>query len=129
MNLDSERKEKLKFILEIQRVGKEVNNAIKTRKSQVDIHFSLSTVKNKGFLSVLWITKDIALSFYPLVLVGGFVQEWLPGLRPFELTLLNLLYFFDWKLPEEKKDMDMEESGDVTVVKKVPLELIPILRH
>ncbi|XP_002876956.2 cytochrome P450 71B4 [Arabidopsis lyrata subsp. lyrata] len=46
-----------------------------------------------------------------------------------ELGLLNLLYFFDWKMPEEKKDMDMEEAGDVTVVKKVPLELLPIPRH
>ncbi|XP_010514268.1 PREDICTED: cytochrome P450 71B25-like [Camelina sativa] len=51
------------------------------------------------------------------------------GLATIELALLNLLNFFDWKLPDEKKDMDMEESGDVTVVKKVPLELLPILRH
>ncbi|KFK33576.1 hypothetical protein AALP_AA5G031700 [Arabis alpina] len=49
------------------------------------------------------------------------------GIATIELGLLNLLYFFDWKLPEEK-DMDMEESGDVTIVKKIPLELLPILR-
>ncbi|CAH8388660.1 unnamed protein product [Eruca vesicaria subsp. sativa] len=46
-----------------------------------------------------------------------------------ELGLLNLLYYFDWRLPEEGKDMDMEEDGNITVVKKVPLELLPILHH
>ncbi|KAL1201022.1 Cytochrome P450 71B24 [Cardamine amara subsp. amara] len=46
-----------------------------------------------------------------------------------EFSLLNLLYFFDWKLPDEKKDMDVEEYGDVTIVKKVPLVVVPILRH
>ncbi|KAL0642553.1 hypothetical protein Bca4012_040843 [Brassica carinata] len=50
------------------------------------------------------------------------------GIATVELGLLNLLYFFDWKLPEESKGMDMEESGDVTIVKKTPLELVPILR-
>ncbi|XP_010528082.1 PREDICTED: cytochrome P450 71B20-like [Tarenaya hassleriana] len=45
-----------------------------------------------------------------------------------ELGLLNLLYFFDWKLPDgmTEKDIDMEEAGTVTVVKKVPLELVPV---
>nr|QWK52250.1 cytochrome P450 71B4-4 [Isatis tinctoria] len=51
------------------------------------------------------------------------------GIATIELGLLNLLYYFDWRLPEEKKDMDMEEAGGLTVVKKVPLELIPILRQ
>ncbi|CDY56377.1 BnaAnng14290D [Brassica napus] len=46
-----------------------------------------------------------------------------------ELGLLNLLYYFDWSLPEEKKHMDMEEAGVVTVVKKIPLELIPSLHQ
>jgi len=45
-----------------------------------------------------------------------------------ELGLLNLLYFFDWNMPEKKKDMDMEEAGDLTVDKKVPLELLPVIR-
>ncbi|ESQ32859.1 hypothetical protein EUTSA_v10005389mg [Eutrema salsugineum] len=48
------------------------------------------------------------------------------GTATVELGLLNLLYFFDWKIPEGK-DMDMEEAGVVTVIKKVPLELLPIL--
>ncbi|CAH8266788.1 unnamed protein product [Arabidopsis lyrata] len=51
------------------------------------------------------------------------------GIATIELGLLNLLYFFDWELPEEKKDMDMEEAGDVIVVKKVPLELLPVIRE
>ncbi|CAN7023418.1 unnamed protein product [Brassica oleracea var. botrytis] len=46
-----------------------------------------------------------------------------------ELGLLNLLYYFDWSLPEEKKHMDMEEAGVVTVVKEIPLELIPSLHQ
>ncbi|KAG2301966.1 hypothetical protein Bca52824_030617 [Brassica carinata] len=50
------------------------------------------------------------------------------GIATVELGLLNLLYFFDWKLPEESKGVDMEEAGDVTIVKKSPLELVPILR-
>ncbi|XP_010514266.1 PREDICTED: cytochrome P450 71B3-like [Camelina sativa] len=43
-----------------------------------------------------------------------------------ELGLLNLLYFFDWRLPEEDKDIGMEEAGDVTIIKKVPLKLLPV---
>ncbi|KAG2283573.1 hypothetical protein Bca52824_054793 [Brassica carinata] len=46
-----------------------------------------------------------------------------------ELGLLNLLYYFDWELPEEGTVVDMEEDGNITVVKKVPLELLPILHH
>ncbi|CAN7044667.1 unnamed protein product [Brassica rapa subsp. trilocularis] len=46
-----------------------------------------------------------------------------------ELGVLNLLYYFDWRLPEEGKYMDMEEDGNITVVKKVPLELLPTLYH
>ncbi|CAG7895298.1 unnamed protein product [Brassica rapa] len=51
------------------------------------------------------------------------------GIATVELGLLNLLYYFDCGLPEEGKDMDMEEAGVLTVVKKVPLELLPILRQ
>ncbi|XP_019085400.1 PREDICTED: cytochrome P450 71B3-like [Camelina sativa] len=51
------------------------------------------------------------------------------GIATIELTLLNLLYFFDWRLPGESKDIDMEEAGDTTIVKKVPLELIPVPYH
>uniref|UniRef100_A0A0D3DAZ4 Cytochrome P450 n=1 Tax=Brassica oleracea var. oleracea TaxID=109376 RepID=A0A0D3DAZ4_BRAOL len=46
-----------------------------------------------------------------------------------ELGLLNLLYYFDWRLPEEEKILDMEEAGDTTVIKKVPLELLPVLHE
>uniref|UniRef100_A0A1J3IU67 Cytochrome P450 71B4 n=1 Tax=Noccaea caerulescens TaxID=107243 RepID=A0A1J3IU67_NOCCA len=50
------------------------------------------------------------------------------GIATVELGLLNLLYYFDWKLVNEK-DFDMEEAGDITIVKKVPLELLPVLRQ
>ncbi|CAL9248612.1 unnamed protein product [Arabidopsis halleri] len=50
------------------------------------------------------------------------------GMATLELGLLNLLYFFDWKLPEgmTHKDIDTEEAGTLTVVKKVPLKLVPV---
>ncbi|VYS58648.1 unnamed protein product [Arabidopsis thaliana] len=50
------------------------------------------------------------------------------GMATLELGLLNLLYFFDWKLPDgmSHKDIDTEEAGTLTVVKKVPLKLVPV---
>lgn len=51
------------------------------------------------------------------------------GMATVELGLLNLLYFFDWKLPDgmTERDIDIEEAGTLTVVKKVPLKLVPVL--
>ncbi|CAH2038006.1 unnamed protein product [Thlaspi arvense] len=48
-----------------------------------------------------------------------------------ELALLNLLYFFDWRLPDGMKteDFDMEEVGTLSVVKKVPLMLVPVAQR
>ncbi|GLT66927.1 hypothetical protein SLA2020_392670 [Shorea laevis] len=45
-----------------------------------------------------------------------------------ELTLANLLYCFDWKLPEGMTEADicMEEEAGLSVYKKVPLKLIPV---
>ncbi|KFK43573.1 hypothetical protein AALP_AA1G143900 [Arabis alpina] len=45
-----------------------------------------------------------------------------------ELGLMNLLYFFDWKLPDGMKieDIDMEEAGNISIVKKLPLQLVPV---
>ncbi|KAL1199946.1 Cytochrome P450 71B19 [Cardamine amara subsp. amara] len=53
------------------------------------------------------------------------------GMATVELGLLNLLYFFDWKLPDgmTHKDIDVEEAGNLTVVKKVPLKLVPVRVH
>ncbi|CAA0383731.1 unnamed protein product [Arabidopsis thaliana] len=50
------------------------------------------------------------------------------GMATVELGLLNLLYFFDWKLPDgmTHKDIDTEEAGTLTIVKKVPLKLLPV---
>ncbi|RID60106.1 hypothetical protein BRARA_F03285 [Brassica rapa] len=49
------------------------------------------------------------------------------GITIVELGLLNVLYFFDWSLPDGMTidDIDMEEAGAFVVAKKVPLELIP----
>ncbi|XP_010556346.1 PREDICTED: cytochrome P450 71B19-like [Tarenaya hassleriana] len=53
------------------------------------------------------------------------------GIPTVELGLLNLLYFFDWEFPEgtTEKDIDAEEAGSLTVLKKVPLKLVPVLHH
>ncbi|WZZ21085.1 hypothetical protein YC2023_122472 [Brassica napus] len=50
------------------------------------------------------------------------------GMALVHLTLINLLYRFDWKLPErmEAKDVDLEESYGLVCPKKVPLRLIPV---
>ncbi|WZZ53918.1 hypothetical protein YC2023_054025 [Brassica napus] len=47
------------------------------------------------------------------------------GVATVELGLMNLLYFFDWALPDEMNfgDIDMEETGNISIVKKVPLQL------
>ncbi|XP_013622074.1 PREDICTED: cytochrome P450 71B2-like isoform X1 [Brassica oleracea var. oleracea] len=54
------------------------------------------------------------------------------ALASVELGLLSLLYFFDWKLPEgmvSEEHIDMEEAGNLTVVKKQPLLLVPVRHH
>jgi cytochrome P450 len=51
------------------------------------------------------------------------------GMALVHLTLINLLYRFDWKLPEgmESKDVDLEETYALVCPTKVPLQLIPVL--
>jgi len=53
------------------------------------------------------------------------------GIATVELGLLNLLYFFDWGLPEGRtvKDIDLEEEGAIIIGKKVSLELVPTRRQ
>lgn len=46
-----------------------------------------------------------------------------------ELTLANLLYWFDWNVPdgmEVENVASLEEEGGVTVHKRTPLTLVPI---
>ncbi|CAH1440935.1 unnamed protein product [Lactuca virosa] len=49
------------------------------------------------------------------------------GMVSVELLLAQMLYNFDWKLPEELNptDIDMSETEGSLVAKKVPLHLIP----
>ncbi|XP_022956390.1 cytochrome P450 71B34-like [Cucurbita moschata] len=51
------------------------------------------------------------------------------GTLMMELALANLLFCFDWKLPDgmKEEDVDMEEDGGLTVTKKSLLKLIPVL--
>ncbi|KAL1216335.1 Cytochrome P450 71B7 [Cardamine amara subsp. amara] len=53
------------------------------------------------------------------------------GIATVELGLLNLLYFFDWEVPQGKnvKDIDLEETGSIIISKKTTLELVPLLHH
>jgi cytochrome P450 len=52
------------------------------------------------------------------------------GMANMELALASLLYHFDWKLPSgmEPKDVDPGEAAGLTVKKKTPLVLHPIVR-
>ena len=45
-----------------------------------------------------------------------------------EYVIANLLYWFDWKLPagEIAENLDMTELYGLTVVKKVPLHVLPV---
>ncbi|RLN42153.1 hypothetical protein C2845_PM01G48840 [Panicum miliaceum] len=49
------------------------------------------------------------------------------GVATTEFTLANLLYCFDWALPEgmAPEEVSMEEAGGLTVHKKTPLVLVP----
>ncbi|XP_010519601.1 PREDICTED: cytochrome P450 71B11-like [Tarenaya hassleriana] len=51
------------------------------------------------------------------------------GMALVQLSLMNLLYRFDWKLPDGMKmeDVDLEESFGIVISKKVPLQLVPVL--
>jgi cytochrome P450 len=46
-----------------------------------------------------------------------------------EYVLANLLYWFDWELPDgaNREDLDMSEVYRVVICKKVPLLLVPLL--
>ncbi|CAN6213767.1 unnamed protein product [Urochloa humidicola] len=52
------------------------------------------------------------------------------GVANVELALANLLYCFDWELPQgmKEEDIDMEETGQLAFRKMVPLCLVPIRR-
>ncbi|XP_022944977.1 cytochrome P450 71B19-like [Cucurbita moschata] len=55
------------------------------------------------------------------------------GVKIVELALANLLYHFDWKLPNgmKEEDLNMEENSglSLTLHKKLPLKLVPTLYH
>ncbi|KAJ0983464.1 hypothetical protein J5N97_011719 [Dioscorea zingiberensis] len=48
------------------------------------------------------------------------------GIQTVELALANLLYCFDWRLPHETQDINMDEAPGITVHKKSPLCLVAI---
>ncbi|KAM7274047.1 hypothetical protein ACFE04_028711 [Oxalis oulophora] len=52
----------------------------------------------------------------------------LMGVSTVELALANLLYCFDWKLPDgmKEEDISLDEAPGLTIYKKKPLKLIPI---
>ncbi|EOY22276.1 Cytochrome P450 71A1 [Theobroma cacao] len=52
------------------------------------------------------------------------------GVASVEYVIANLLYLFDWKLPDGEiaENLDMSELYGLTVNKKVPLQALPISR-
>ncbi|XP_059443549.1 cytochrome P450 71A1-like [Corylus avellana] len=53
------------------------------------------------------------------------------GVASVEYVVANILYWFDWNLPGDNvqgEDLDMSEANGLTVTKKIPLWLVPILR-
>ncbi|KAJ0983463.1 hypothetical protein J5N97_011718 [Dioscorea zingiberensis] len=48
------------------------------------------------------------------------------GIQTVELALANLLYCFDWRLPDGSQDINMDEAPGITVHKKSPLCLVAI---
>lgn len=52
------------------------------------------------------------------------------GVASVEYVIANLLYLFDWKLPDGEiaENLDMSELYGLTVNKKVPLHALPISR-
>ncbi|KAL5564954.1 hypothetical protein UlMin_028118 [Ulmus minor] len=62
----------------------------------------------------------------------GFGRRQCPGLifaiANIEYLVSSLLYWFDWKLPDDAlpEDMDMTEVFGITVTKKSPLRVVPI---
>ncbi|KAL5564940.1 hypothetical protein UlMin_028104 [Ulmus minor] len=62
----------------------------------------------------------------------GFGRRQCPGLTfgiaTIEYLVSNLLYWFDWKLPDDAlpEDMDMTEVFGISVAKKSPLHVVPM---
>jgi cytochrome P450 len=52
------------------------------------------------------------------------------GVASVEYVVANILYWLDWKLPGTSvkgEDLDMSEFNGLSVTKKIPLHLVPIL--
>ncbi|KAL0657996.1 hypothetical protein Bca4012_078581 [Brassica carinata] len=92
-----------------------------------------------GVLTMIWAMTELArnpkvmkkLQLLPFGSGRRMCPGMAMGIAPVELGLLNLLYFFDWKLPDgmTQRDIDVEEGGTLTIVKKVPLKLVPVSVH
>ncbi|KAF3496257.1 hypothetical protein DY000_02057769 [Brassica cretica] len=92
---------------------------VKNGKLQVRDRFVNSSIADKG----------LELELLPI----GSGKRICPETRmaTVELGLLNLLYFFDWELPQGKrvKDIDLEETGIITLSKRTALQPVPVLHH
>ncbi|CAL2226182.1 unnamed protein product [Prunus armeniaca] len=81
------------------------------------LHETLSlgkTQKNsshKGLMAASLIIKGSTFSFYNLELVEEFVLGCM-GIATLQLGLGNLLYWYDWKVPNgmKEEDIDVEEN-------------------
>jgi hypothetical protein len=86
-----------------------------------DIGLMLRSLIQKGSLIVQLITKVRIFNLYHLVL-----EEERANL---EITLANLLFHFNWNMPNEDKanELDMTESFGLTVRRKHDLWLVPTI--
>ncbi|KAM7273928.1 hypothetical protein ACFE04_028592 [Oxalis oulophora] len=50
------------------------------------------------------------------------------ALAEVECVLANLLFWFDWELPEGEEELDMSDAYKLTIRKRDPLCLVPVLR-
>ena len=70
------------------------------------------------------------LNSYHLGPVGGYMC---PGITMAStvvmVTLANLLYRFDWKLPNgmKREDVSVEEDVGLNIYRKLPLYLVPVI--
>ncbi|GJW02159.1 cytochrome P450 71B34-like protein [Tanacetum coccineum] len=77
---------------------------------------------------------DYVAKHFEMVPFGG-GRRTCPGynsaLGTIELTLANLLYWFDWEVPDgvKNENLNMEENGSLVVRKKTPLCLVSVKKN